>query len=109
MQNGDVIRVGDTFIPAGSSGRFWSIDGSICDNGVTFTLIRANLTLFDDGAAVSEEAEDGEYYVFKVGTGGYQLEYSRLHVTATSDGIVVSNVNIGSIWNSCAVAVHEPD
>ena len=98
---GDVIKVGDTFTPSADGGiNDWGVD-----NGVTYTLIRA-----DVGNGVTEKT-DGAYYVFKFVSGldPYIHFDKAFAVTATSDGLVVTNIETvkGGVL-SYTLAVHEP-
>lgn len=100
---GDVIKVGDKFSP--------TADGAINDNGVrsgyTYTLIRADV---DKDYYVTEKT-DGACYVFKFETAGFPyIHFEKAFVvTATSDGLVVTNIETvkGGVL-SYTLAVHEP-
>ena len=122
LQNGYIIKVGDTFTPTGKG--WWANNHYEFQASVTYTLIRANLTQVDNGHDIDiiiAEAADGDYYVFKgieygemfgEPTINYQfadpIYGSTLPVTGTSDGILVSNVSEGETWNRCTMSVHEP-
>lgn len=97
---GDVIKVGDTFTPT-ADGAFGD-DG--VSSGVTYTLIRADV---DNGVT---EKTDGAYYVFKFVSDLYSYIHfgKAFEVTATSDGLVVTNIVTEKGKQSYALAVHEP-
>ncbi len=101
---GDVIKVGDTFTPTDDGAIYdWGVD-----NGVTYTLIRADV---DNDYYVTEKT-DGAYYVFKyvsIMSSPYIHFEKAFEVTAISDGLVVTNIETvkgGKL--SYTLARHEP-
>lgn len=100
----DVINVGDKILLTDA----WNINGGLTPGSNLFTLVRANIS----GTTVTEAA-DGDYYVLKYDAGDNYIFYyfndenKTMPVTATSDGLVVTEVGQSGNYKTCTLAVHE--
>ena len=112
LKGGEVLHVGDKFILSQTDGN-WYIDNCNWMDPGTYELIRANLGSY--WYSEPTPAADGTHYILKSDSGSYCLTYfnqeasadTRCPVTATSDGILVTNNGLFNGFKAYTFTTHE--